>query len=110
MLIERLRYDEIRNLYIGRLASAWMEDSTAEAIRASVERKIDRFSRGGLGHATEVLTGLWEIANKSGSIVAHRPSSPPSVSLFRVCPPPGVVRRFSIRITRLHSPPAPPAL
>ena len=51
-----------------------MEDSTAEATRVGVEKKIDSFAEGGLGHATGILSGLWEIANKDGDIKA--PSNP----------------------------------
>jgi hypothetical protein len=75
MLTRRLRYIEIRRLCIDRLDSVWMEDSTTETTRASVDKKID----GDLGHAMEMLTALWEIAN--GCEVAKTPSSAsPAVS------------------------------
>ena len=41
-----------------------MEDSTSEAIRASVEEQVDGFAEGELEHAGEILSALWEIANK----------------------------------------------
>ena len=64
------RYDEIRNLFIERLASSWMEDSTGQKIRAEVETKIKSFAKGDLEHATEVLSALWEIANNDRIIKA----------------------------------------
>ena len=64
MLTGRGRYEDIRNLYINHLAHIWMEDSTPEATRVSVEEKVDCFAEGDLEHAGEILSGLWEIANK----------------------------------------------
>ena len=64
MLTGRSRYEDIRNLYVNRLAHIWMEDSTPEATRVSVEEKVDSFTEGDLEHAGEILSGLWEIANK----------------------------------------------
>ena len=64
---ERSRYGEVRNIYIERLAFVWMEDST-DTIRASVDKKVDRFVEGDLKHATEALSSLWEIANKEGDV------------------------------------------
>ena len=85
MLTERSRYDEIRSLYINQLAFTWMEDSKTETTRASVDNKIDSFFEGDLEHATEILSALWEIANKDGDIKAPSKASP-AVSLFRLCP------------------------
>jgi len=62
------RYDEVRNIYIEQLAFVWMEDPTMEVIRASVDKKIDRFIEGELGHATEMLSALWDIANTEGEV------------------------------------------
>jgi len=45
-----------------------MEDSTTETTRVGVDKKIDNFVEGGLEHATEVLSALWEIVNKDGDI------------------------------------------
>ena len=47
-----------------------MEDSTTEATRASVNKKIDSFVKGDLEHAAEAVSALLEIANKTGDIVA----------------------------------------
>ena len=70
----------MRNLYIKQLASDWMEDSTTEMTRISVDKKIDSFGEGDLEYATEILSALWEIVNKDGEIVA--PSKiMPAVSL-----------------------------
>ena len=46
----------------------WMEDSTTEATRASVETKVCSFVEGELDHAMEILSALWEIASKDGDI------------------------------------------
>ncbi|KAF9646805.1 hypothetical protein BDM02DRAFT_3118097, partial [Thelephora ganbajun] len=70
------RYDEIRSLYIERLAFIWMEDSTTETTRASVDKKIDSFVEGDLEYATEMLSALWEIANKEGDITAPSKAAP----------------------------------
>lgn len=60
MLTGRPRYIEMRSLCINRLDSIWMGDSTTETTRASVDKMIE----GDLGHATEMLSALWEIANE----------------------------------------------
>ena len=57
------RYEEIRDLYVQRLALVWTEDSTKEQIRAAVETKIKQFVKGELEHAAEMLSELWEVAN-----------------------------------------------
>ena len=80
MVTESHRYDEIRSLYTDQLAFTWMEDSTTEKTRASVDKMIDSFVEGDLEHATEMLSALWEIANKSGDIKAPSNISP-AVSL-----------------------------
>lgn len=46
-----------------------MDDST-EMIRASVDKKIDRFVEGDLAHATKTLSALWEVANGEGEVKA----------------------------------------
>lgn len=70
-------YEEIRNLYVQQLAFIWLEDSTTESTRASVDKKIDSFVEGDLEHGAEIVSALWEIANKDGDIKA--PSSIPSM-------------------------------
>ena len=82
MLTERPRYDEIRSMYIGQLASVWMEDSTTEAIRVSVRKKVNSFVEGSLEHATEVLSALWEIANNDVDVNAPSNTSPSGSELF----------------------------
>ena len=72
----------MRSLYVSQLASAWMEDSTAETTRASFDRKIDSFFNGELEHATEMLSDLWEIVNKDADIQAPSNTSP-AVGPFR---------------------------
>jgi hypothetical protein len=67
---ERYRYDEVRTPYVEQLAFLWMEDSTTEIIRASVDKKIDKFAKGDLRHATPTLATLWEIANREGDVEA----------------------------------------
>ena len=84
------RYDEIRSLYVDQLASAWIEDSMTEEIRASVDRKIDSFIEGDLEHATETFSTLWEIAYKDGYTAAPSNASP-AVSPFRFCLLSGVI-------------------
>ena len=99
MLTERSRYDEIRGLYIDQLAFTWMEDSTTETTRASVDKKIDNFVEGDLEHATEMLSALWEIANKDGDIKAPSNASP-AVSLFWLCLLTYVMREFLLHVIR----------
>ena len=64
------RYDEIRDLYAGKLASVWMEDSTAESIRTNIKNKIKNFVEGGLDHAAEIVAALWKIASSDGNAPA----------------------------------------
>jgi len=79
VLTGRRRYEEIRRIYVDRLAYLWMEDSTTETTRISFDKKIDSFVEGDLEHATEVLSALWEIVNNDGEIKAPS-STPPVVS------------------------------
>ena len=72
----------MKNLYVNQLATVWINDSTAETIRASFDQKIISFVHGGLEHATEMLSELWEIMNEDGDIIAPSNTSP-GVSLFR---------------------------
>lgn len=53
-----------------------MEDATTESTRASVDNKIDSFVEGDLDYATEMLSTLWEIANKDGDIKAPSNTAP----------------------------------
>ena len=81
----RCRYDEIRDLYIKQLAFAWMEDSTTEATRASVNEQIDIFAKDAPEHATEIVLALLKISDEDGDTIspAHTevrefdPVSPP---------------------------------
>jgi len=52
-----------------------MEDSTTESTCASVGKKIDSSV---LGHATEMLTALWEIANNDSDTGTPSNTSPAS--------------------------------
>ena len=102
---QRRRHDEIRDLYTQQLAYIWMEDSTSETTRASVERKIDSFVEEGLDHATEMLSALWEIVHKDGDIKAPaNDSSAVSQFQFRL---PRVMGECSLNITRPRKPRAP---
>jgi len=78
-----------------------MEDSTTEKTRASINKKIDGFVEEGLEHATEMLSALWEIANKDGDVKAPANTST-AVSPFRFYPPPRVRRGCSLDIARPH--------
>ena len=68
MLTGRSRHEDIRNLYANHLAYTWMEDSTAETTRISVAEKVDSFAEGELEHAKDILSALWEIANKDTDV------------------------------------------
>lgn len=57
-----------------------MEDATTESTRTNVDKKIDSFVEGDLEYATEILSELWEIANKDGEVKAPS-STVPAVSL-----------------------------
>ena len=81
VLTERCRHDEIRSLYADQLAYAWMEDSTTETTRASVDEKVDSFAEGDLGYAKEIISALWEIANKDDDTKAPA-NTPSTVSPF----------------------------
>ena len=63
----RCRHDEIRGLYIKQLARTWMEDSTMEAARATLDKNIDTAEEG-LEHATEIVFALLHIANEDGAV------------------------------------------
>jgi hypothetical protein len=102
------RYDEIRSLYIDQLASVWMGDATTVKTRVSVDKKIDSFVEGELEHATEMLSALWDIANRDGDITAPSNTSS-TVSPFQFCLLPGVVREYSLYIIRRRRSRAPPA-
>jgi len=100
------RYDEIRKLYIEQLAYVWMEDSTTEATRASVDKKIDNFVKGDLEHAAESVSALLEIANKTGDIAAPSKTSPAvsPFSFFLL----SIIRTCLFHIIRLLRSKAPP--
>jgi len=56
-----------------------------ETIRTSAGEKINSFIKGDLRHATEIVSALWEIANKDGNISAPSNASPAvSQSVFPV--------------------------
>ena len=106
MLTEGHRYDEIRNLYVDQLAFVWMEDSTMEATRISVDKKIDSFAEGDLEYAAEMLSALWEIANKDGDIKAPANTSS-TVSPFRFRLLPHVMQERSLYVNRPRRPRVP---
>ena len=82
MLTERRRYSEMRSLYVNQLAFAWTNDSTAETTRINFNKKVDRFVKGELEHASEMLSALLEIVSRDGDITAPSGASP-AVSLFQ---------------------------
>ena len=106
MLTEGNRHDEIRNLYIQRLAYIWVEDSTTEATRASVEKKIDSFVEEGFEHATEMLSTLWEIVNKDGDIKAPENTSS-AVRRLQLCLHPRLAQKCLFHISRPRRPRVP---
>jgi len=61
-----------------------MEDSTTEATRASVNRKVDSFVEGDLEYATEILSTLWEIAYQDRDLKAPA-NTLSTVGLFQFC-------------------------
>ena len=106
MLIERCRYDDVRSLYVDQLAFTWLEDSTTEATRANVDKKIDSFVEGDLEHMMEMLSALWEIVNKDGDVNAPT-NTPSTVRLFRFRLLPHVMRECSLHVIRPHRPRVP---
>ena len=60
-----------------------MEDSTADATRASVEKKVCGFFEGDLGHAAEMLSALWDLASKDGDIMAPASGTSLTVGSFQ---------------------------
>lgn len=77
-----------------------------EATGANVDEKVESFAEGDLEHATEILSALWEIANKDGEIKAPENTSP-AVSQFRFCLLPRIMRGCSLHTTRSRRPQAP---
>jgi len=107
VLTDSRRYDEIRSLYIDQLAFIWVDSPTAETTQTNIEKKIDSFVDGDLKHGTEILSALWEIANKDGDIKAPS-NTPPAVSPFRFCLPAGIMGECLLHVTRLRRSRAPP--
>ena len=101
MLIERCRYDDVRSLYVDQLAFTWLENSTTETTRASVDKKIDSFVEGDLEHVTEMLSALWEIVNKDGDVKAPT-NTPPTVSPLRFRLLLHVIWECSLHVIRPH--------
>ena len=66
----RCRYDEIRDLYIKQLAFTWMEESTTEATRTTVNEQIDIFAKDAPEHATEIVLALLKIADEDGDTIS----------------------------------------
>ena len=79
------RHDEVRNLYIEQLAFIWLENSTAEATRASVDKKIDIFVKGELAHAREAVFSLLKIASGHKDVTSPANTSS-AVSSIKFCP------------------------
>ena len=67
--------------------------------KARVNRKIDSFVKGDLENATEILSTLWEIVNKPGSIRAPLNISP-NVSHFSFYLLPRIMWERSLRLIR----------
>jgi len=80
-----------------------MEDSTAETIGASVDKKIDSFIEEGLDHATEMLSALMKFTNVHSDIKAIAITSS-SVSRFHFCLLMRGVRECSLYVKRTHRP------
>jgi len=74
----------MRSLYVGQLASVWINDSTTEKTRTNFNKKIDRFVKGELEHASEMLSVLLEIVSRDGDINAPS-GARPAVSPFQPC-------------------------
>ena len=81
-LIGGCRYEEIRCLYVKRLAYIWVEDWTGD-IRTKIENKIDDFIGGDIQHAVEMVSALWKVVNEDGDIESP-PSFPVTVGPFWV--------------------------
>ena len=76
-----------------------MEDSTTETTRSGVKKKIEDFAGGGLKHAEEILSDLWEIANGDGDLSA------PTYTAPAVSPPatfPLMFMKFVPRAPRMY--------
>ena len=108
MLTEKCRHEKIRSLYIEQLAYVWKENSTMEATCASVDEKIESFAEVDLKNAAEILSALWEIANKDGDIKAPASTSS-AVSQFQFCFLPHVMQKCSLHVTSPRSPRVLPA-
>ena len=93
------RHDEVRNLYVQQLAVAWLEDSTAGATRASVDKQIGIIAQGGLAHGREVVFELFKVANGDGDITSPANTSP-SVSFSQFDFLPGFI--LCVRSTPGH--------
>jgi hypothetical protein len=53
-----------------------MDDSTTDSTRTKVDRKIDSFVEGDIEYATDMLSALWELANKDGDVKAPSNTAP----------------------------------
>lgn len=62
-----------------------MEDSTTEATRTSVEKKVCSFVEGDLDHAMEILSTLWDIASKDEDIPTPNSGAPSIVRSSSFC-------------------------
>lgn len=76
------RYSEVRTAQVNHLLSALSSGSEEESktIREKLEQKIDCYSAGGLDHAVDVISSVWEASNKERSTTGGTEgTSPPSV-------------------------------
>jgi len=78
ILLTRIRrYSEIRTAQVNHLLGVWLSGSEEESktVRAKLEEKIDSFAAGGLEHAVDAISAIWEISNKEGPVPSDTPQS-----------------------------------
>ena len=69
---------------MNHLLNSWLSGSEegSGAIRKELEQKMDSYAAGKLEHAVDVVSSIWEMSNKEGTIpsVPELPSDRPQVS------------------------------
>lgn len=59
------RYNEIKVSQVKYLLKVWLSggEEESKAVRAGLDEKIDIYAAGGLDHAVDVMSSIWEISN-----------------------------------------------
>ena len=60
------RYDEVRTIQVNHLASVRLgvDEGNTKKLCDKIDKKVDAYASGDLGHAAEAMSLLWEISQK----------------------------------------------